>query len=151
MAQAVAFAVPHTRLGEDIAAAVVLHQHAVATEQDIRLFTARRLADSKVPRRVYIVEELPRTPIGKLQRVGLIERLGLMASGPGQPAMGIGDTAPRTPTEEALSGLWAQVFGLSRVGVHDDFFLMGGDSLLAMQLIARICETWHTQISFRSF
>ncbi len=50
VAQAVAFAVPHPRLGEDIAAAVVLRQHAAATAQDIRLFAAGRLADSQVPR-----------------------------------------------------------------------------------------------------
>jgi amino acid adenylation domain-containing protein len=151
VAQAAVFAVPHPRLGEDIAAAVVLHQHASATERDIRLFVARRLPDSKVPRRVYIVEEFPRTPLGKLQRAGMAERLGLTASGLGQPAMCIGDTALRTPTEEALSRLWAQVFGLDRVGVHDDFFLVGGDSLLAMRLIAHIYETWQVQISFRSF
>src|SRR4030095_2248255 len=85
VAPAVTFAVPHARLGEDIAAAVVLHQNATASEQDIRLFAARRLADFKVPRHVYIVEEFPRTSTGKLQRIGMAEKLGLMASGLRQP------------------------------------------------------------------
>ena len=62
VAQAVTFAVPHARLGEDIAAAVVLHQNAMATEHDIRLFIATRLAAFKVPQQVYIVERPPEKP-----------------------------------------------------------------------------------------
>jgi amino acid adenylation domain-containing protein len=151
VAQAVVFAVPHARLGEDIAAAVVLHQYVTATEQDIRRFAAKLLADSKVPRQVHIVEELPSTATGKLQRVGLAEKLGLTASGPGPFMRRVVYTAPSTPTEEVLSRLWAQVFGLTRVGVDDDFFLLGGDSLLATQLISRVRGTWHVELSFRSF
>src|SRR5207253_1882776 len=122
--------VPHARLGEDTAAAVVLHPYATATEQDIRLFAARRLADSKVPRQIYIVEELPRTSTGKLQRVGLAEKLDLAAYGPGRCTRHVEYTAPCTPTEKALSGLWSQMFCLDRVGINDDFFQLGGDSLL---------------------
>jgi oxalate---CoA ligase len=73
VAQAVTFAVPDARLREEIAAAVVLRQHAAATERDLRQFVATRLADFKVPRRVLIVEELPQGPIGKLQRLGLVD------------------------------------------------------------------------------
>ena len=151
VAQAVVFAAPHTRLDEDIAAAVVLHQHAVATAQDIRLFAARRLTDSKVPRQVHIVAELPSTPTGKLQRLGLAEKLGLTVSGPEPIMRRVGYTVPNTPMEEVLSRLWAEVFGLTRVGVNDDFFLLGGDSLLAMQLISRVRGIWHVELSFRSF
>jgi amino acid adenylation domain-containing protein len=151
VAQVVVFAVPHPRLGEDIAAAVVLHRHATATEQDLRLFASKLLAASKVPRQVHIVEELPSTPTGKPQRLGLAEKLGLTVSGPGPSMRRVAYTAPSTPTEEALSRLWAQVFGLTRVRVDDDFFLLGGDSLLAMQLISRVRGTWHVELSFRSF
>ena len=139
--QAVAFAVPHARLGEDIAAAVVLHSYAMATEQDIRLFAARRLAASKVPQQIYIVEELPRTPTGKLQRVGLAEKLGLTAHGPGQCTMHSEYMDLCTPMEKLLSGLCAQVLDLEHVGIHDDFFQLGGDSILATQLVSRIRET----------
>jgi amino acid adenylation domain-containing protein/non-ribosomal peptide synthase protein (TIGR01720 family) len=151
VAQAVTFAVPHPRLGEDIAAAVVLHQNAAATEHDIRRFAVTRLAAFKVPRQVYIVEELPKSPSGKLQRIGLAEKLGLTAPDQAWPAMHVGYTAPRTPTEALLSGLWAQVLDLEHVGIHDDFFQLGGDSLLAMQLIARIRETASVELSICNF
>ena len=77
VAQAVPFAMPHARLGEEVAAAVVLHPHALATDSDIRQFAAARLAAFKVPQRIVIVDNLPTGPAGKLQRLGLAERLGL--------------------------------------------------------------------------
>ena len=75
--QVVTFAMPHPKLGEDVAAAVVLRDGATATERDIRDFVATRLADFKVPRRVIILDEIPKGATGKLQRIGLAEKLGL--------------------------------------------------------------------------
>ena len=77
VAQAVAFAVPHARLGEDVAAAVVLKRGADADERALKDFAARRLAGFKVPRRVLFLDEIPKGPTGKLQRVGLAGKLGL--------------------------------------------------------------------------
>ncbi len=77
IAQATAFATPHDKLGEEIAAAVVLEPGAEATEKDIRAFAAERLADFKVPRRVLILDEIPKGPTGKVQRIGLAKQLGL--------------------------------------------------------------------------
>jgi len=76
--QVVTFAMPHDKLGEEIAAAVVLRPDVEATEQEIRAFAAGRLADFKVPRRVVILEEIPKGATGKLQRIGLAEKLGLV-------------------------------------------------------------------------
>jgi acyl-CoA synthetase (AMP-forming)/AMP-acid ligase II len=75
--QAVTFGMPHDTLGEDVAAALVLEKDADVTEQEIREFARRRLADFKVPRRVLFLAELPKGPTGKLQRIGLAEKLGL--------------------------------------------------------------------------
>jgi acyl-CoA synthetase (AMP-forming)/AMP-acid ligase II len=75
--QAVAFAVPHARLGEDIAAAVVLADGAELSEGDVRSYLSSRLADFKVPRKVIFVDEIPTGPTGKLQRIGLADQLGL--------------------------------------------------------------------------
>jgi len=58
-------------------------------------------------------------------------------------------TAPSTPTEEVLSGLWSQVFGLDCVSVHDDFFELGGHSLLGMQLLARVRRTFEVELPVR--
>lgn len=75
--QVVTFAMPHPKLGEEVAAAVVLRDGMIATERDIRDFCADRMADFKVPRRVIILEEIPKGATGKLQRIGLAEKLGL--------------------------------------------------------------------------
>ena len=79
VAQAVTFAVPHPKLGEDVAAAVVAAEGAEVDERELRRFVSRSLAAFKVPRRVLVLGELPTGPTGKLQRIGLAERLGLAA------------------------------------------------------------------------
>jgi acyl-CoA synthetase (AMP-forming)/AMP-acid ligase II len=75
--QVVTFAMPHAKLGEEVAAAVVLRDGHDATERDIRDFVAARVADFKVPRHVVILDEIPKGATGKLQRIGLAEKLGL--------------------------------------------------------------------------
>jgi len=77
IAQAVTFAMPHDKLGEEVAAAVVLADGADASEGSIREFAGSRLADFKVPRKVVILDEIPKGATGKLQRIGLAEKLGL--------------------------------------------------------------------------
>ena len=75
--QVVTFAMPHDKLGEEVAAAVVLREGKQATEKDIREFAARHLADFKVPRKILFMDEIPKGSTGKLQRIGLAQKLGL--------------------------------------------------------------------------
>jgi acyl-CoA synthetase (AMP-forming)/AMP-acid ligase II len=77
VAQCVTFAVPHDMLGEDVAAAVVLREGAQVAEKDLRSFAQTRLADFKVPRKIVILEEIPKGATGKVQRIGLAQKLGL--------------------------------------------------------------------------
>jgi acyl-CoA synthetase (AMP-forming)/AMP-acid ligase II len=77
VAQVVTFAVPHAKLGEDVAAAIVLNENTQATEQDIRKFASEHLADMKVPRTILFLDEIPKGATGKLQRIGLAEKLGI--------------------------------------------------------------------------
>jgi acyl-CoA synthetase (AMP-forming)/AMP-acid ligase II len=79
VAQAVTFAMPHPKLGEEVAAAVVLREGKSTSERDLRDFAAARLADFKVPRKVVFLDEIPKGATGKLQRIGLAERLGVSA------------------------------------------------------------------------
>ncbi len=76
--QAVTFSVPHSKLGEEVAAAVVLREGLEVKERDIRSFLSQRLADFKVPRKIVFLDEIPKGPTGKLQRIGLAEKLGLV-------------------------------------------------------------------------
>ena len=75
--QCVTFAMPHEMLGEEVAAAIVLRQGVAATDQELRQFVAKRLADFKVPRKILILAEIPVGATGKLQRIGLAKKLGL--------------------------------------------------------------------------
>ena len=77
VSQAVTFAMPHASLGEDVAAAIVLRDGADAGRREIRDFAATRLAAFKVPRQIVVLDEIPKGATGKLQRIGLAEKLGL--------------------------------------------------------------------------
>lgn len=76
--QVVTFAVPHEKLGEEVGAAVVLREGMTATDQEIRAFAATKLADFKVPRKIVILAEIPKGATGKLQRIGMAQKLGLV-------------------------------------------------------------------------
>jgi acyl-CoA synthetase (AMP-forming)/AMP-acid ligase II/acyl carrier protein len=147
VAETVTFAAPHPTLGEDVASALVLHPHAVATPNDIRQFAIGRIADFKVPRQVLIVDELPKGPTGKVQRVGLAAKLGL-SSGAAMPRTFV---APRTRLENMLAGCWAEVLEVEQVGIHDDFFVLGGDSLSVAKLVARVYDTMDIEIDVSRF
>jgi acyl-CoA synthetase (AMP-forming)/AMP-acid ligase II len=77
IAQAVAFAMAHDRLGEEVAAAVVLNEGASAEEKELRDYCAQHLADFKVPKTIVILTDIPKGATGKIQRIGLAEKLGL--------------------------------------------------------------------------
>lgn len=148
--QVVTFAAPHAHLGEEVATAIVLRNRASATEQEIKEFAAAQLADFKVPRVVLFVDEIPKGPTGKRQRIGLAEKLGLTASAPTTESLAK-YAPPRTPEEEKLVAIWSEVLGVEQVGIHDNFFQLGGDSILAAKMVNRIREAMHVELSFAIF
>jgi oxalate---CoA ligase len=138
--QALAFAVPDPRLGEEIGAAIVLRPGMSVSEGDLRRFVAARLADFKVPVRFVFLPEIPKGPTGKPQRIGLAEKLGVTDAAPAERRTPY--AAPRTPTEKELAAIWSEELGAARVGVRDDFFALGGYSLLAVKVFTRIEATF---------
>jgi len=149
IAQVVTFAAPHTLLGEDVAVAIVKESGQEITEQTVKEFAAEKLADFKVPRVVLFVEEIPKGPTGKRQRIGLAEKLGLTASDP--EAERPPYVAPRTAVEETLADIWAEVLGVTPVGIYDNFFQLGGDSILAGQIVNRVRVALQVELSFLVF
>jgi oxalate---CoA ligase len=130
VAQAVAFAVPHPTLGEDLVAAVVLRDGATADEPALRAFLFARVADFKVPSCLVFVDAIPKGPTGKVQRTSLHEKLGhLIAKS---------YVAPRTDIERSLASIFKAVLNCEAVGANDNFFALGGDSLKGAQVMARI-------------
>jgi acyl-CoA synthetase (AMP-forming)/AMP-acid ligase II len=77
VAQVVTFGMPHPKLGEEVAAVVVLREGQAATERDLQAFVGTRAADFKVPKKILFMEEIPKGATGKLQRIGLAAKLGL--------------------------------------------------------------------------
>jgi acyl carrier protein len=150
VAQALAFAMPDPALGEEVAAVIVRREGAAVTERALRDFVAARLAEFKVPRRIVFLEEIPRGPTGKLQRIGLAERLGLTAEP--QPApVEVSFVEPSTPVEEFLASIWREVLGVEQVGVAAPFLHLGGDSLLATRIVARIRDAVQIEVTLRDF
>ena len=82
VAEAVSFAIPHDKLGEEVGVAVVLADGEEATEVELRSYLAQRLAPFKVPKRIVFVAEIPKGATGKVQRIGLADKLDLGASRP---------------------------------------------------------------------
>lgn len=131
--QAVAFAVPHPSLGEDIAAAVVLKEGAPGSEASLREFALDRLPTFKVPSRIILVNDVPKGPTGKIQRIGLAGRLAA--------ALEVDYEAPSSDTERLVAATICEVLGREVPGRNDNFFSLGGDSLRATQLLTRLGQS----------
>ena len=147
--QAVAFGVPHPSLGEDVAAAVVLRAPGSITGKQLRDFAATRLAHYKVPREILIVPEIPKSPTGKLRRAGLAEAFGLSTppgarSDRGAPVPSRADTI-----EQQLAKIWSDLLGVDRIEAGANFFRLGGDSILASRLVARVRKEFQVELPLR--
>ena len=136
--QAVTFAVPHPRLGEDVAAAVVLRGDVNLNERELRKLTFNRLADFKVPSQILIVDKIPKGPTGKLQRIGLADKL--------TSKLKVAYVPPRNPVEDIIARIWADVLSIDRISIYDNFFIMGGDSLMATRVVSRLRKIFNFEL-----
>jgi acyl-CoA synthetase (AMP-forming)/AMP-acid ligase II/acyl carrier protein len=136
--QAVAFSVRHPTLGEDVAAAVVKKDGQTLNEQELREFALLHLPGFKVPSRFVIVSEIPKGPTGKVQRIGLADRLAQDLSVPYEP--------PTERFELLAAATFEQILNLDRVGRNDNFFTLGGDSIRATQVVARLMNALGLEI-----
>ncbi len=99
--------------------------------RQLRAYLKERLPEHMVPAVFVLLPSLPLTPNGK------VDRGALSAPHPGRPELSGGGAAPRTPVEEKLAGIWMEVLRVERVSVDDNFFDLGGDSILSIQLVSR--------------
>ncbi len=146
IAQAVTFGVPHPTLGEDVAAAVVLKRGTDVTESEIRDFAATQLAEFKVPKQLLIVDEIPKGPTGKLQRIGLADKLADKLASRLQANF----VAAKTSVEKQLTEIWRNLLKVEQVGIRDDFHALGGDSLAMMSMIIEIEDRFNTRVPIDS-
>jgi thioesterase domain-containing protein/aryl carrier-like protein len=142
VAQVVTFGLPDARLGEAVAAAVVMRPGAEVTERQLRQFVATRLAFFKVPARVVFVDELPKGPTGKLQRIGLADRLGLRQEPVRRDLSVVVDERARR-----VAGIAAEVLELPGLDAQANFFDAGGDSVTGAVLVARLREAFGVEVA----
>jgi acyl-CoA synthetase (AMP-forming)/AMP-acid ligase II/acyl carrier protein len=114
------------------------------TASDLRSFLNDKLPEYMAPSAFVILHALPLTPTGKL------DRQALPAPEQTRPALEQSFVAPRTPVEETLASIWAGVLKLDKVGIHDNFFDLGGHSLLGTQLISRIRDAFKLDLPLRN-
>jgi acyl-CoA synthetase (AMP-forming)/AMP-acid ligase II/acyl carrier protein len=143
---AAVFPVPHERLGADVAAAVVLRQDAELSVQKLRDFARELLTGFKVPGLIHIVSEIPKGAGGKINRGQLAAALS--ATQPGADERG-GEMIPaRSELECQLAEIWANLLDINQVGINQDIFALGLDSLAIAQMILRLEKRFGVGVSF---
>ncbi|TSC24491.1 MupA/Atu3671 family FMN-dependent luciferase-like monooxygenase [Corallococcus sp. Z5C101001] len=111
---------------------------------NLRSFLKEQLPPYMVPTDFVVLDALPLTPNGK------VDRKALPAPSAAARSPERRHTAPRTAIEETVAGIWAQLLRVNQVGVHDNFFELGGHSLIAAQLIHRLRDAFHVDISIQT-
>ncbi len=128
--------------GKQLAAYLVAAPGGSAPDPaDLRAYLAETLPDYMIPATFTVLDELPLTANGKLDRRALPV--------PGIPASAGGYVAPRTPAEEVIAGIWADVLGLDQVGIYDNFFELGGDSLRSLGVVAQASAAFDVALTPR--
>jgi acyl-coenzyme A synthetase/AMP-(fatty) acid ligase len=117
-----------------LVAYIVSDQEQAATTSELRHFLQTKLPEYMIPSAFVFLEALPLSPNGK------VDRKALPNPGVYRPALETPFVAPRTPVEAELTKIWAEVLSIPQVGVHDDFWELGGHSLAAMRVISRVAD-----------
>ncbi|MCP5015771.1 MAG: amino acid adenylation domain-containing protein [Ketobacter sp.] len=129
---------------KQLVAYLVFHAAAAAHADDLRHYLHTQLPAYMVPTQFVILDRLPLTTNGKIDRRSLPAPERHLAHADTY-------TQPRTPTEVALCAFWADILHLSQVGIHDNFFALGGHSLLATRVIAWVRNQFSTEFTLRHF
>jgi len=112
--------------------------------KELRTYLKQKLPEYMVPASFVLLESFPLTPNGKIDRKAL--PVHQRTRGELEAAF----VSPRTSVEKRLADIWAQILSINEVGIHDSFFELGGNSLLAMQAMTRLSDTFHTDIPLRA-
>jgi len=145
--QAVVFAVPHASLGEEVGAAIILRDGSTVSAADLQTWLLSQLSLPKVPRRILFPKTLPKGPTGKLRRIGLAAMLGIEDGARPRPAF----VEPASPTEQTLAAIWTRALAIPDLGINDDFFDLGGDSLAAVRIAEVIRDLMGVEIGLSQF
>jgi hypothetical protein len=137
--------IPHSRSASSLVGYIVGNSSARPSPGELREFLKNKLPDYMVPSAFVTLESLPVLPSGKVDRRSLPPPVGDLA--PSARTV----VEPRTEAEAIVAGIWREVLRLERIGVDDDFFALGGHSLLGTQIVARLRTAFATELSLRDF
>ena len=124
-----------------LVAFLVLVQGSPLNIRDLRSRLRTRLPEYMIPTTFVMLDEIPLTPNGKIDRSGLLAMEVL------KTARVADYVAPRSPVEEMLAEIWAEVLGVERVGMNDNFFELGGHSIMATRIATRVREKLNAEVS----
>jgi len=124
------FGVPHDRLGEAVIAAVVLTDKSRTSEADLQRHVAEHLAPYSVPQQIITVANIPKGSSGKFRRSDLAQHF--------RDSLNPVFSNPVTETEKTIAMIWSSILKIETVGRNDNFFSLGGDSLMAVEMFAHI-------------
>lgn len=127
-----------------LTAYVVFHAGNDCPSSELRSFLARKLPEPNVPSAYVALDQLPLSPTGKLNRSALPEPDRV------RPELRPGYIAPRTAFEEIVADIWSELLGVEHPSVHDNFLELGGNSLIATQVISRIRDRLQTDLPLRA-
>lgn len=137
--EAVAFAIPHLSLGEVVAVAIVTKGEKIISEDEVQRHASKHVIYYKVPHKVVFVDSIPKEATGKVNRIGMAEKLGV--------AVGVTVNIANTRTvrtsasdEHKMLDIWKRILNRSELGINESFFNLGGDSLTATFLSVEIEE-----------
>jgi amino acid adenylation domain-containing protein len=141
--QSIVLAREDTRGDKRLVAYVVTRGIASGTANQLRAYLKEKLPEYMVPSAYVFLEDMPLTSNGKL------DRKALPAPDRSYREFEHGFAAPGTPVEEMIAGIWAEVLKLEKIGIHDNFFDLGGHSLKATQVMSRVCEALQVDLPLR--
>ncbi|NHC37938.1 non-ribosomal peptide synthetase [Scytonema millei] len=133
------------KLGDRRLVAYVVPSQSTASTNDLRLFLKDKLPEYMMPSAFVLLKQLPLTPNGK------VDRQVLPAPDASRPDLADTFVAPRTPVEKSLVEIWAEVLRLERIGINDNFFDLGGHSLLVTQVVSRVRDAFEIELPLRDF
>ncbi len=128
-----------------LVAYLVLREKQAAIVGDLHSHATKQLPTYMLPSAFVVLEAFPLTPNGK------VDRRALPAPQYTRPELEKGFVAPCTAIEKAVAAIWSQVLGIEQIGIHDDFIALGGDSLMAMQVISRLRKVLQIQLPLARF
>lgn len=155
--EAAAVGVPSRHLGEEIVAFVVLRDAMRCDERELLAFSERHLGYFKTPTRIHFVEDLPKGPSGKVQRLHLTEEASRLTTRrsafllEGIEISKLGIDPEKLPLQQIISNIWSDILGQREINPQDDFFALGGKSLIAMQCLSRLREQVPVVLSVSDF